>query len=244
MVNSASNISWRYNFNKGNTLTAESQGRAWLCTQDFCTTYSSVPLKYLISVTGFTAPADISLQAAKGHNPDRRAPNSIPWSCISRHNQRDPSPTCHHSTRPRRLKWINKRRPRVKRDRSFTHIPHGLLAPLPYLQKVDNITWRGKPPDAASSCIHSKEVWLNTSLVQIIVISLKSKPTCHCPEAGAQGTVHNGWITGGGIPELLRHLAIRAHQHEQKESAFTSPPPWKQRVGKAFPLLHEPLGSH
>lgn len=26
MVNSASNISWRYNFNKGNTLTAESQG--------------------------------------------------------------------------------------------------------------------------------------------------------------------------------------------------------------------------
>lgn len=147
MVNFASNISWGYNFSKSNTLTAECQGRVGLCTQHFSTTYSSVPLKYLISVTGFTAPADFSHWAAKGQDPDRGAPlpfhslASATTTLAARSQTNLPSQRKGHEGSKG---LINKRRPRVKRDKSFTHVPHSFLAPLPYLQKVDNITWRGK----------------------------------------------------------------------------------------------------
>lgn len=144
MVNFASNISWGYNFIKSNTLTAECQGRAGLCTQDFSTTYSFVPLKYLIS-DWFS---QLQLISVTGHPRDKTQTEEHLFHSTVLHQppqpyQSDPRPTCHRSHEGS-SGLISKRRPRVKRDKSFTPIPHGFLAPLPYLQKVDNITWRGK----------------------------------------------------------------------------------------------------
>lgn len=127
------------------------------------------------------------------------------------------------------------------------HTPHQFLVPLPYLQKMDNITWREKNPAAASYnpayLSVPKKKWLNTSLVQIIT-SLKSMPISHCPEVN-WAVFWCGRITVGVVPVLLKHFPIQTHWHEQKVSYWLplhlNQPPhlllwWKGTGRKSFPL--------
>lgn len=141
----------------------------------------------------------------------------------------------------------------IKRQKLQTYSPHLFLAPIPYLQKMDNITWREKvwllPITTQHICVFQKNVvkYLtgtnhNFSEVMANLPLPRSELCCILvwldygrwfPYA-PQTLCNSNPLTW--TESLLTSLV--------PESASTSPPLMEGDGTDPFSFLHEPLGSH